>query len=162
MKSRAKIKNIFWYGHGDPFSLWVDLTFKDESCYLDRSDLEELSDAELRKIKSRFTDATLRITGRHIFLSLAQKIRAAGGEVRMDVPDIAKEYQEADMLVAPHAIAGGTKFKMLEAMASGLPIVTTKEGMAGLAALAGTHYLEASSMEEFVAQIGIIWENAKT
>lgn len=51
-----KIKNIFWYGHGDPFSLWVDLTFKDESCYLDRSDLEELSDAELRKIKSRFTD----------------------------------------------------------------------------------------------------------
>src|SRR3989338_3559513 len=53
---KNKIKNIFWYGHCDPFSLWVDLTFKDESCYLDRSDLEELSDAELRKIKSRFTD----------------------------------------------------------------------------------------------------------
>lgn len=54
--SKDKIKNVFWYGHGDPFSLWMDLTFKDESCYLDRGDLEELSDAELIKIKSRFTD----------------------------------------------------------------------------------------------------------
>lgn len=113
------------------------------------------------QVKSQLPKATLRIVGRHISENLAGLITASGGEIRQDVPDIAKEYRDADMLVALHAIAGGTKFKMLEAMASGLPVVTTKEGMAGLAAKAGVHYLQASSDREFVAQIAKIWENAR-
>lgn len=111
------------------------------------------------KVTIRFPQSTLRIVGRHIAASTADQIRNAGAQLQEDVADIGEEYRNADVLAAPHAIAGGTKFKMLEAMASGLPIVTTKEGMAGLAALAQTHYLEASSTVEFVAQVARIWEN---
>jgi len=51
-----KFKNIFWYGHGNSKSLWMDLTFKDESCYLDKSDFENLSPKQLISIQNRFTD----------------------------------------------------------------------------------------------------------
>lgn len=72
---------------------------------------------------------------------------------------IEEVYKDADILVAPHAIAGGTKFKMLEAMATGLPIVTTEEGVTGLAMIAGTHYLEAAKPAEFVGQIKRLCDN---
>lgn len=73
--------------------------------------------------------------------------------------DIVRVYYDADILVAPHAIGGGTKFKILEAMATGLPIVTTKAGVSGLAMKAGVHYLEAERREEFVDQITRVCDN---
>lgn len=54
-KPDEKIKNVFWFGHGDFNSLWMELTFKDENSYLDKSDLESLSETELIKIRGRFT-----------------------------------------------------------------------------------------------------------
>lgn len=68
-------------------------------------------------------------------------------------------YRDADILVAPHRIAGGTKFKMLEAMATGLPLVTTKEGASGLLLKKEVHYLEAESTQEFVNQIQRLCDN---
>ncbi len=88
-------------------------------------------------------------------------MRLAGGEVLEDVKDIAKVYEQADVLVAPHTIGGGTKFKMLEAMASGLPIVTTTEGMSGLEAKPGIHYFHAQTPGEFVAQMAAVRDNTK-
>ena len=112
-------------------------------------------------IKKRFPGASFRIVGRHIPGGIAAAVRRAGGTVQSDVPDIAEEYRSADALIAPHAIGGGTKFKMLEAMASGLPVITTKEGMAGLAAVSGTHYLQAAAPRDYVAQLEKIWDNRK-
>ncbi|RJQ26265.1 glycosyltransferase, partial [Candidatus Parcubacteria bacterium] len=40
------------------------------------------------------------------------------------VCDIKNEYQKADVFVAPIRIGGGTNFKILEAMASGTPVIT--------------------------------------
>jgi glycosyltransferase involved in cell wall biosynthesis len=110
-------------------------------------------------LRERFPHAQLRIVGRNVSWRLRAAIRAAGGDLRSDVADIPREYRDADVLVAPHAIGGGTKFKMLEAMASGLPIVTTSEGMKGLDATAGTHYLKAVQKDDYVAQVVKIWEN---
>ena len=73
--------------------------------------------------------------------------------------DIRLEYEGSDVLVAPLSISGGTKFKILEAFASGLPVVTTKEGAAGIDAASGKHYLEASKPQDFVGHIAKIWEN---
>lgn len=48
------------------------------------------------------------------------------------VSDIRKVYTKATLLLAPIRIGGGTKFKILESMACGLPIVTTPEGIEGI------------------------------
>ncbi len=113
------------------------------------------------RVRTQYPKATLRIVGRHVPQSLVSKATKAGAEVRGDVADIAREYADADLLVAPHAIAGGTKFKMLEAMASGLAIVTTKAGMAGLAAKEDVHFLRAETPSEALVKITAIWENRK-
>ena len=110
-------------------------------------------------LKDRFPVATLRIVGRNMPQSLKKRANALGATVVGEISDIAKEYRSADMLLAPIRIGGGTKFKMLEALASGLPIITTEQGMQGLDATAGSHYLKASTPEEFVAQTEKIWEN---
>lgn len=111
------------------------------------------------RVRAQYKDASLRVVGRHLSSSLAARMKRKGAQAQANVANIAREYADADILVAPHEIAGGTKFKMLEAMASGVAIVTTPEGMAGLAAQAGVHYLMAKTPTEAVAQIAKIWEN---
>lgn len=97
--------------------------------------------------------AKLTIAGVDMPDSMRKRIIAKGGTALSGAPDIAKVYKDADVLVAPHAIAGGTKFKMLEAMASGLPIITSAQGMAGLDAVPDEHYFMASTAAEYVAHI---------
>ncbi len=43
-------------------------------------------------------------------------------------------FQQADVLLAPIRVGGGTSFKILEAMASGVPVVATRLGIEGIAA----------------------------
>lgn len=124
-----------------------------------RQAAEELVTKIWPHVKKQHPDALLRIVGKHMNDDLKNAVRAAGGQAMTDVSDIRSIYHDADMLVAPHTIPGGTKYKMLEAMASGLPIVTTSEGMEGLDAHPGEHYLEAYTKGEFVSQISTLWHN---
>lgn len=111
------------------------------------------------RLQNRIKNARLRIVGKDIPVKLRRMVEAKGGTLDEDVEDIASVYGQADVLVAPHAISGGTKFKMLEAMATGLPIVTTKEGVAGLAMEQDIHFLSAEAPDEFVTAIAAICES---
>ena len=53
-------------------------------------------------------------------------------EVSEDVEDIRRAYEESAILLAPIYGPGGTRYKILEAMASGVPVVTTPQGIEGL------------------------------
>ena len=55
--------------------------------------------------------------------------------------DIREAYFQADVLLAPIRAGSGTKFKILEAMASGVPVVTTKVGAEGIKGKDGAHFL---------------------
>lgn len=112
-------------------------------------------------VKNAYPDANLRVVGRHMNSRIVTAVEQSGGEVGQDVADISVEYRNADILIAPHGIAGGTKFKMLEAMASGCVVITTPEGAAGLNLTAGKHYLEAKNPAEYVVQIQKLWTNTK-
>lgn len=51
-----------------------------------------------------------------------------------NISDIRDAYQKSDLLLAPIYGPGGTRYKILESMATGLPVVTTPTGIEGLAA----------------------------
>jgi glycosyltransferase involved in cell wall biosynthesis len=57
------------------------------------------------------------------------------------LPDIREAYKSSSVLVAPIKGPGGTRLKVLEAMASGLPVVSTSVGVAGLGITPGREAL---------------------
>lgn len=68
--------------------------------------------------------------------------------VSSDVEDIREAYKKADMLLAPIFGPGGTRYKILESMATGLPVVTTKTGIEGLGAVSGREALICEEYDE--------------
>jgi glycosyltransferase involved in cell wall biosynthesis len=65
------------------------------------------------------------------------------------VPSVAPHLQEATALVVPLRFGGGTRIKILEAMAHGTPVVSTPVGVEGLHVQDGRDLLVAS-VDEFV------------
>ena len=57
------------------------------------------------------------------------------------VKDLAHEYDTADIVVAPIRGGGGTRIKILEAFAHGVPVVSTSKGVEGLDVENGIHLL---------------------
>ncbi|OGG30989.1 hypothetical protein A3I51_03620 [Candidatus Gottesmanbacteria bacterium RIFCSPLOWO2_02_FULL_38_8] len=49
-----------------------------------------------------------------------------------DINDIRLAYRKSDVLLAPIYGPGGTRYKILESMATGVPVVTTTTGIEGL------------------------------
>ena len=67
-------------------------------------------------------------------------------------------YQKSDILLAPIRVGGGTSFKILEAMASGVPVVTTALGNA-IGALDNSEIVIAKTSEDFVKNIKKLLED---
>lgn len=61
-------------------------------------------------------------------------------------------YKKADLLLAPIRVGGGTSFKILEAMASGVPVITTPLGNA-INAKENSEIVIAEDCDEFVQKI---------
>jgi glycosyltransferase involved in cell wall biosynthesis len=62
--------------------------------------------------------------------------------------DIAMLHASAAMFVAPLRFGGGSKLKVMEAMASSLPVVATPEAVSGLALNAGEGYAGGATAEQ--------------
>jgi glycosyltransferase involved in cell wall biosynthesis len=91
---------------------------------------------------------TLRIVGRGADEPLRRFVHARGFAIDERVDDVREALQRATLLVAPLRAGSGTKFKVLEAMASGLPVVTTPTGAEGLPVQTGRHVLVAEGATE--------------
>jgi glycosyltransferase involved in cell wall biosynthesis len=75
------------------------------------------------------------------------------------VMDIVATYAYADVLVSPMRTGGGTNFKILEAMAVGLPIVAFPHRIEAMQAKGGIHVLTATSSSEFAEKVIKITNN---
>lgn len=64
-----------------------------------------------------------------------KKINDADVKIYDDLDDLRKLYQSATLVIASLRIGSGTKFKILEAMAYGVPVVTTPLGAEGIESL---------------------------
>jgi polysaccharide biosynthesis protein PslH len=76
-----------------------------------------------------------------------------GVTVTGSVPDVRPYIVGSALMVAPLAIARGTQNKILEAMAMGVPVVTSGVAAGGVDAVAGEHLLVADSPAELAAAI---------
>ena len=80
-----------------------------------------------------------------------------GVTVTGSVPDVRPYIRRSALMVAPLNIARGTQNKILEAMAMGVPVVTSRLAAAGVDAEPGAHFLVADTPQECVqAILGIV------
>ncbi|MBI5465088.1 glycosyltransferase [Candidatus Gottesmanbacteria bacterium] len=112
-------------------------------------------------IRKEIPGAKLLVVGRDAPQKLKEAIVESGAVLREDVAEITEVYQETDLLLAPIRIGGGTKFKILESMAAGIPVVTTKEGIEGLEVKDGQEVLVGETEEELIRGVIKILENKK-
>ncbi len=118
---------------------------------LDAIDL--LLDKIFPQVRAQETEARLQIVGRHPSAGLVQRIRSAPGvELHADVPDVRPFLAEAGVMAVPLRIGGGSRLKILEALACGLPVVSTQVGAEGLELAPEKHYVRAEE-EAFAAAL---------
>jgi len=77
------------------------------------------------------------------------------------VENIQDELHAADIMLAPIRIGGGTKYKILEAMASGLPVITTTEGLLGMRGTHGKEIFLAKTATDVLQSIADILVDPK-
>jgi len=78
------------------------------------------------------------------------------------VDDIRPHAAEGSAYVIPLRVGGGTRIKAYEAMAMGLPVVSTTLGVEGLPLSPDEHYLKADTPEDFTAATLRMLEEADT
>jgi glycosyltransferase involved in cell wall biosynthesis len=79
--------------------------------------------------------------------------RLPGVDVTGSVPDVRPYVRRSALMVAPLNIARGTQNKILEAMAMGVPVITSRVAAGGVDALDRTHFLVAATPHDYIAAI---------
>ena len=110
-------------------------------------------------VRAAYPKATLTVAGSHMPDSMRRTGLKAGVTMLGWAEDIRAVYSDAHIFLAPLGIAGGSKFKILEAMATGLPVITTPEGATGLAVRDEEHVLTARKPQDFLRRIGELLDN---
>ena len=99
-------------------------------------------------------EARLQIVGRKPPAWLTQRAaKCRNVELHADVPDVRPFLRGCGMLAVPLRIGGGSRLKILEALANQCPVVSTRVGAEGLRLDAGAHYMAADSPTEMAAAL---------
>lgn len=108
-------------------------------------------------IKTRNPDAQCLIVGDYVKqkkFSNTPAVRFAG-----HVKDVTPYLQRASVFVIPLFSGSGVRIKMLEAMAAGIPVVSTTIGAEGIPVVDGTHVLIADDAKKFAANVSLFLQN---
>jgi len=107
--------------------------------------------------------AVRRRLGRRVHLTLVgphdgrlDRLRAADVEVTGFVSDLGPFYAAADAFVAPLRSGGGTRIKLLEAFAHGVPVVASSVAAAGLAVRDWRHLLLADDCDRAATAVEMV------
>jgi polysaccharide biosynthesis protein PslH len=102
-------------------------------------------------IREKVPQAEVCIVG----LNPAPEVLALAGKgvrVTGTVSDVRPYYEQSSVCIVPLRAGGGTRLKILEAMALGRPVVSTSIGCEGLDVQDGDHLFVADTPEEFAAR----------
>jgi glycosyltransferase involved in cell wall biosynthesis len=87
---------------------------------------------------------------------LERTAKEPGVELHADVPDVRPFLGGGGVLAVPLRVGGGSRLKILEALATGLPVVSTRVGAEGLLLRPGEHYVAAEPDEMAAALIDAV------
>jgi sugar transferase (PEP-CTERM/EpsH1 system associated) len=75
------------------------------------------------------------------------------------VEDVRPYYLRASAVIVPLRVASGTRLKILEAMAAGVPVVSTRMGAEGIEATSGQDILLADTEREIAESVQTLLQN---
>jgi sugar transferase (PEP-CTERM/EpsH1 system associated) len=110
-------------------------------------------------VRSKVPDAELVIVGRDPIQAVRRLEEHPGVRVTGTVPDVRPYLAEAAVAVAPFRIARGIQNKVLEAMASGLPVIGTSLAFQGLAAGTADGIRTQDSPRDFADELVAVLSN---
>ncbi|MGC1818401.1 MAG: TIGR03087 family PEP-CTERM/XrtA system glycosyltransferase [Casimicrobiaceae bacterium] len=116
--------------------------YPNEKCVL------EFCRAAFPLIRERRPGAKFVIIGAEPTAAVRRLGKLPGVTVTGSVPDVRPWLRRSAAMIAPLEIARGTQNKILEAMASGVPVVTSSAAAGGVDAVPGVHFLVADSAAE--------------
>jgi len=96
------------------------------------------------RIRAVRSDVRLQIVGRGAPREVQQLAQCDGVDVLGEVPSVRPHLLNATVLAVPLEAGGGTRLKIVEAFAAGLPVVSTAIGCEGLRVIHDQHLLIAS------------------
>jgi glycosyltransferase involved in cell wall biosynthesis len=135
---------------GDPVFLYVG----NFSWMENRDAVEYLVTTLWPEILKKYPSSTLKIVGKSMPLSLEKKLKGKNAVYLSHVERIQDELSSSTIMLAPIRIGGGTKYKILEALSMGLPVITTAIGAEGLHVCHKEHLYIADSAKEVLTAIG--------
>lgn len=106
-------------------------------------------------IRKKYPDIKFNIVGSEgdrVFKDIAGDNIIVSGTV----PDIRDYLYNSGIFVAPIRLGIGIRGKILEAMAAGVPVISTSLGASGIKAESGKHLMIADTPKEFLEKIDII------
>ena len=105
--------------------------------------VDYLATVTLPVLRQRYPQATVRIVGRGDSDAIRALAALPGVEVTGSVPDVRPHLEQASVVAVALESGGGTRLKILEAFAAGVPVVSTPVGSEGIAAEHGRHLIVA-------------------
>ena len=102
-------------------------------------------------------DVSLLVAGRNPSPSIQQLARDSRVEVIANPENMSEVAKQCCLSIVPLRFGGGTRLKILESMAMGLPVVSTSVGCEGLSVMDGYHILIRDDSDQFAdAVLGLI------
>jgi glycosyltransferase involved in cell wall biosynthesis len=83
-----------------------------------------------------------------------------GVEVTGTVPDVRPFYREAVAQIVPLRVGGGSRLKILEAMAAGVPVISTTLGAEGLHVTDNVNIMLADTTDAMCRALDALMDNA--
>ncbi len=110
------------------------------------------------RLRERFPGMTLWIVGANPLPAVVDLGKTEGVTVTGTIPDVRPYYHEALSSIVPLRTGGGTRLKILEAMAAGVPVISTPLGAEGLLVTGGENILfaDADDPNTWVSQIELL------
>jgi sugar transferase (PEP-CTERM/EpsH1 system associated) len=115
----------------------------------------------LPRVRESFPAVELNLVGAEPAERVRRLAATPGVSVTGHAPDLNAELNRATVFVAPLRFSAGIQNKVLEAMAAGLPVITTNFVNAGIQAQDGQHLILADDLAATTAAIAALLRDAE-
>jgi glycosyltransferase involved in cell wall biosynthesis len=113
-----------------------------------------LLDGIFPQVRAEVPRARLSIVGRNPSASLIRRVQQSEGvELVANPPDVRPFLAQAAVMAVPLRIGGGSRLKILEALATELPVVSTTVGAEGLTLEGGRHLVTVDQVDDMAAAL---------